>query len=64
MIDSDNPEFQMALKEFDAKRYEKVEKLCDKMISKNPKDDHALALKGLNYYFLQKSELYDKIIKE
>ena len=64
MIDSDNPEFQMALKEFDAKRYEKVEKLCDKMISKNPKDDHALALKGLNYHFLQKPKEGEQFLKD
>ena len=64
MVDTNNPEFQMALKEFDAKRYEKVEKLCDRMISKNPKDDQALALKGLNYYFLQKPELGEKILKQ
>ena len=64
MVDSNNPEFQIALKEFDAKKYEKVEKLCDEMISKNPKDDQALALKGLNYYFLQKPELGEKTIKE
>ena len=64
MVDTNNPEFQMALKEFDAKRYEKVEKLCDRMISKNPKDDQALALKGLNYYFLQKPELGEQILKQ
>ena len=64
MVDTNNPEFQMALKEFDAKRYEKVEKLCDRMISKNPKDDQALALKGLNYYFLQKPELGERILKQ
>ena len=64
MVDQNNPEFQLALKEFDANRYDKVEKLCDEMISKNPKDDQALALKGLNYYFLQKPELGEKTIKE
>ena len=64
MVDTNNPEFQMALKEFDAKRYEKVEKLCDRMISKNQKDDQALALKGLNYYFLQKPELGEQILKQ
>ena len=64
MVDTNNPEFQMALKEFDAKRYEKVEKLCDRMISKNPKDDQALALKGLNYYFIQKPELGEQILKQ
>ena len=64
MVDTNNPEFQMALREFDAKRYEKVEKLCDRMISKNPKDDQVLALKGLNYYFLQKPKLGEQTLKE
>ena len=64
MAETSNPEFQIALREFDSKRYEKVEKLCDKMISKNPKDDQALALKGLNYYFLQKPKLGEQVIKE
>ena len=56
MTDSYSPEFQIALKEFDSKRYEKVEKLCNKMLLKNPKNDQALALKGLNYFFLQKKK--------
>ena len=64
MVDTNNPEFQMALKEFDSKRYEKVEKLCDRMLSKNPKNDQALALKGLNYYFLQKPKLGEQTLKE
>jgi hypothetical protein len=34
MVETNNPEFQMALREFDIKRYDKVEKLCDKMIKK------------------------------
>ena len=63
MVDTNNPEFQMALKEFDAKRYEKVEKLCDKMIKKNAKDDQALALKGLNYYYLQKPKEAEQTLK-
>ena len=64
MVDTNNPEFQIALKEFDAKRYEKVEKLCDKMISKNAKDDQALALKGLNYYYLQKPKEAEQTLKQ
>ena len=63
MVDTNNPEFQIALKEFDSKRYEKVEKLCNKMIEKNPKDDQALALKGLNYLYLKKPEEGEKTLK-
>ena len=63
MVDTNNPEFQIALREFDSKRYEKVEKLCDKMIAKNPKDDQALALKGLNYLYLKKPEEGEKTLK-
>ena len=63
MVETTNPEFQIALREFDSKRYEKVETLCDKMLLKNPKDDQALALKGLNYYFLQKPQLGEQTIK-
>ena len=55
MVETNNPEFQIALREFDSKRYEKVEKLCNKMISKNEKDDQALALKGLTYLYLKKA---------
>ena len=64
MTDSYSPEFQIALKEFDSKRYEKVEKLCNKMLLKNPKNDQALALKGLNYFFLQKKNLGEQTLKE
>ena len=63
MAESYDPEFQIALKEFDSKRYDKVEKLCDRMISKNPKNDQALALKGLNYYFLQNQTLAEQTLK-
>ncbi len=63
MVDTNNPEFQIALREFDTKRYEKVEKLCDKMIAKNPKDDQALALKGLNYLYLKKPKEGEDTIK-
>ena len=64
MVETNNPEFQIALREFDSKRYEKVEKLCNKMIAKNPKDDQALSLKGLSYLYLKKPEEGEKIIKE
>ena len=64
MVETNNPEFQIALKEFDSKRYEKVEKLCDKMIAKNPKDDQALALKGLAYLYLKKTEEGEQILKQ
>ena len=64
MVDSNGPEFQKALKEFDAKNYKKVEKLCDKMISKNPKDAEALALKGLNYFYLKKIDNAEQTLKE
>ena len=64
MVETNNPEFQIALKEFDSKRYEKVEKLCDKMIAKNPKDDQALALKGLAYLYLKKSQEGEQILKQ
>ena len=64
MVDTNNPEFQIALREFDTKRYEKVEKLCNKMIDKNPKDDQALALKGLNYLYLKKPEEGEKTLKQ
>ena len=64
MNESNNPEFKQALKEFDAKEYEKVEKLCNKMIQKNSKDDQALALKGLNCHFLKKPEEAEKTLKE
>ena len=64
MVETNNPEFQIALKEFDSKRYEKVEKLCNKMIAKNPKDDQALALKGLSYLYLKKPEEGEQILKE
>lgn len=63
MVETNNPEFQMALREFDIKRYDKVEKLCDKMINKNPKDDQAIALKGLNYLYLKKPEEGEKTLK-
>ena len=63
MVETNNPEFQMALREFDIKRYDKVEKLCDKMIKKNPKDDQAIALKGLNYLYLKKPEEGEKTLK-
>ena len=64
MVETNNPEFQIALKEFDSKRYEKVEKLCDKMIAKNPKDDQALALKGLAYLYLKKPQEGEQILKQ
>ena len=64
MVETNNPEFQIALREFDSKRYEKVEKLCNKIIAKNPKDDQALSLKGLSYLYLKKPEEGEKIIKE
>ena len=64
MVETNNPEFQIALKEFDSKRYEKVGKLCDKMIAKNPKDDQALALKGLAYLYLKKSQEGEQILKQ
>ena len=64
MVETNNPEFQIALREFDSERYEKVEKLCNKMIAKNPKDDQALSLKGLSYLYLKKPEEGEKIIKE
>ena len=64
MVDSNNSDFKQALKEFDAKEYEKVEKLCNKMIQKNNKDDQALALKGLNYHFLKKPTEAEKTLKE
>lgn len=63
MVETNNPEFQMALREFDIKRYDKVEKLCDKMIKKNPKDDQAIALKGLNYLYLKNPEEGEKTLK-
>ena len=64
MVETNNPEFQIALKEFDSKRYEKVEKLCDEMIAKNPKDDQALALKGLAYLYLKKPQEGEQILKQ
>ena len=64
MVDTNNPEFQIALREFDVKRYEKVEKLCNKMIEKNPKDDQALALKGLNFLYLNKPDEGEKTLKQ
>ena len=64
MVDTNNPEFQIALREFDSKRYEKVEKLCNKMIAKNAKDDQALALKGLNYLYLKKPEEGELTLKQ
>ena len=64
MVETNNPEFQIALREFDSKRYEKVEKLCNKMISKNEKDDQALALKGLTYLYLKKPEEGELILKQ
>ena len=64
MVDTNNPEFQIALREFDVKRYEKVEKLCNKMIEKNPKDDQALALKGLNFLYLNKPEEGEQTLKQ
>ena len=64
MVDSTNPDFKKAIKKFDDKKYDEVEKLCDKMISKNPKDAEALALKGLNYYYLKKLDLAEQTLKE
>jgi hypothetical protein len=64
MVETNNPEFQIALREFDTKRYEKVEKLCDKMIAKNPKDDQAIALKGLNYLYLKKPKEGEDTLKQ
>ena len=63
MVETNNPEFQIALREFDTKRYEKVEKLCNKMIAKNAKDDQALALKGLNYLYLKKPKEGEDTLK-
>ena len=64
MIESNNPDFKAALKEFDAKNYDKVEKICSRILSKNSKDDQALALKGLNFYFQKKPEEAEKSLKE
>ena len=64
MTEQSSPEFKQALREFDAKDYEKVEKLCNKILQKNSKDAQALALKGLNYHFLKKPEEAEKTLKE
>ena len=64
MSDSKSPEFRNALKEFDAQNYDKVQRLCDKMISKNPKDADALALKGLSYYYLKQPDKAEQTLKE
>lgn len=61
---SNEAEFQQAVKEFDSKNYEKVKKLCEKLVSKNPKDDRALALRGLNFYYLGESEKAEKSLKD
>jgi len=64
MYDSCSQEFKKALKEFDAKNYETVLKMCDKMIAKNSKDAQALALKGLNLYYLKKPKEGEQSLKE
>ena len=64
MLESSSPEFKKAIKEFDAKNYESVAKMCDKMIAKNSKDDQALALKGLNLYYLKKPKEGEHSLKE
>ena len=63
MADTNSQEFKNALKEFDNKNYEKVRKICDRLIEKNEKDDKALALKGLNYYYLNKIDEAEKTLK-
>ena len=51
-------------KEYDNKDYKKCKKSCDKILSKNPSNQEALALKGLTELGLGEKETAEKLIKE
>jgi peptide alpha-N-acetyltransferase len=64
MNPKDKSVFQDALKEYDNKDYKKCKKSCDKVLSKNPSNQEALALKGLAELGLGDKVLAEKLIKE
>ena len=51
-------------KQYDNKEYKDCKKTCDKILSKNPSNQEALALKGLTELGLGDKELAEKLIKE
>ena len=64
MSQKDKGLFQDALKEYDNKDFKKCKKSCDKILSKSPSDQEALALKGLAEMGLGEKETGEKLIKE
>lgn len=56
--------FQEALKQFDNKDYRTSKKSCDKILEKSPTNEEALALKGLNVYYLNEKEEGKKLINQ
>ena len=56
--------FSEALKHFDNKEYKEAKKACDKILSKFPTDEEALALQGLSLYYLNEKEQGKKIINQ
>ena len=56
--------FKEALKQYDNKDYRTSKKSCDKILEKCPTNEEALALKGLNVYYLNEKEEAKKLINQ
>ena len=64
MNQKDKSLYQEALKEYDNKDYKKCKKSCDKILSKSPSNQEALALKGLAELGLGDKVVSEKLLKE
>lgn len=60
----DKGKFQEALKQYDNKDYRTSKRSCDKILEKQPTNEDAMALKGLNLLALKEKEEGEKLIKQ
>ena len=60
----DKGKFQEALKQYDNKDYRTSKRSCDKILEKQPTNEDAIALKGLNLLALKEKEEGEKLIKQ